>query len=88
MLRFLFPPISISVTLTIAGLGTIYGINILLCVLTFFKAQERGQPVPLWIAKTFTVGGLALDQLSQLPTLEQVEKAKARKGKRALRNRK
>jgi hypothetical protein len=51
-----------------------------------FKAGERGQPAPLWIAKTFSVGGLAYDQLTQLPTLEQVEQAKARKGKRALKN--
>ena len=68
------------------GLGTIYAINALLCVVTFFKAKERGQSVPIWVAKTLTVGGLALDQLSQLPTIEEVEKAKARKGKRALRN--
>jgi len=68
------------------GLGTIYGINALLCVVAFFKAQERGQSAPIWIAKTLTVGGLALDQLSQLPTTAAVEAAKARKGKRALRN--
>eukprot|EP00537_Pseudo-nitzschia_pungens_P011210 CAMPEP_0172392482 /NCGR_PEP_ID=MMETSP1061-20121228/8607_1 /TAXON_ID=37318 /ORGANISM="Pseudo-nitzschia pungens, Strain cf. pungens" /LENGTH=364 /DNA_ID=CAMNT_0013123333 /DNA_START=191 /DNA_END=1285 /DNA_ORIENTATION=- len=70
------------------GLGTIYGINAILAVLASFKAAERGQPAPLWMAKTFTVGGLALDQLTQLPTTEQVEAAKARKGKRALKNRK
>jgi len=69
------------------GLGTIYGINALLCVVTFFKANERGQPVALWISKTLAVGGLALDQLSQLPTTAEVEAAKARKGKRALKNR-
>lgn len=68
------------------GLGTIYTINVLLCIVAFFKAQERGQSAPIWIAKTLTVGGLALDQLSQLPTIEEVEAAKARKGKRALRN--
>eukprot|EP00533_Pseudo-nitzschia_delicatissima_P014982 CAMPEP_0197276324 /NCGR_PEP_ID=MMETSP1432-20130617/15178_1 /TAXON_ID=44447 /ORGANISM="Pseudo-nitzschia delicatissima, Strain UNC1205" /LENGTH=363 /DNA_ID=CAMNT_0042742351 /DNA_START=50 /DNA_END=1141 /DNA_ORIENTATION=+ len=68
------------------GLGTIYGINALLCVVAFFKAQERGQSALIWIAKTLTVGGLALDQLSQLPTTAEVEAAKARKGKRALRN--
>lgn len=69
------------------GLGTVYGINILLAGVAAIKAGERGQPAPLWIAKTFTVGGLALDQLTQLPTTEQVEAAKARKGKRALKNR-
>ncbi|VEU41196.1 unnamed protein product [Pseudo-nitzschia multistriata] len=68
------------------GLGTIYGINALLAVVASFKAGERGQPAPLWMAKTFTVGGLALDQLTQLPTTAQIEAAKARKGKRALKN--
>ena len=61
-----------------------YAINIVLAFLAVFKAQERGQPVPLWVAKTFSVGGLALDQLNQLPTLEQIEKAKAVKGARAI----
>jgi len=70
------------------GLGTIYSINALLCIVTFFKAQERGQSAPLWIAKTLGVGGLALDQLTQLPTLKEIEAAKARKGKRALKNQK
>jgi len=68
------------------GLGTVYAINAVLAVLAVFKAGERGQPAPLWIAKVFSVGGLAYDQLTQLPTLEQIEKAKAQKGKRALRN--
>jgi hypothetical protein len=67
-----------------SGLGTVYAINSILAVLAVFKAGERGQPAPLWAAKTFSVGGLALDQLMQLPTLDEVEKAKARKGKRAL----
>ena len=80
---FLF---AITINISSLGLGTIYGINALLCVVAFFKAKERGQSAPIWIAKTLTVGGLALDQLSQLPTTEQIEKAKARKGKRALRN--
>jgi hypothetical protein len=69
------------------GLGTVYAINTVLAVLAAFKAGERGQPALLWIAKTFSVGGLAYDQLTQLPTLEQVEEAKARKGKRALKSR-
>jgi hypothetical protein len=68
------------------GLGTVYGINIILAIVAAFKAGERGQPAPLWIAKVFTVGGLAFDQLTQLPTLEQIEVTKNRKGKRALKN--
>jgi hypothetical protein len=70
------------------GLGVVYAINTVLAVLAVFKAGERGQPAPLWIAKTFSVGGLAYDQLTQLPTVEEMEKAKARKGKRALSNNK
>jgi hypothetical protein len=66
----------------------VYTINAVLAVLAVFKAGERGQPAPLWVMKTFTVGGLAYDQLTQLPTLEQIAEVKARKGKRALKNRK
>jgi len=66
------------------GLGTVYAINTVLAVFAAFKAGERGQQRLLWIAKTFSVGGLAYDQLTQLPTLEQIEKAKSRKGARAL----
>ena len=65
-----------------------YVINTVLAVLAVFKAQERGQPVPLWVAKTFSVGGLAYDQLTQLPTTEEVERAQSIKGARALKNRK
>lgn len=70
------------------GLGTVYAINTILAVLAVFKAQERGQPVPFWFAKTFTVGGLAYDQLTQLPTTAEVERAESVKGARALKNRK
>ena len=66
------------------GLLTIYSINIVLAVVAVFRAGERGQPKGLWVAKTMSVGGLALDQLTQLPTLEQTEQAKNRKGARAL----
>jgi len=59
------------------GLATVYSINAILAVLSIFKASARGQPVPLWMAKTFTVGGLAFDQLNQLPTLEETAKLKA-----------
>ncbi len=65
-----------------------YLINTVLAVLAAFKAGERGQPAGLWIAKTFTVGGLAYDQLTQLPTTEEMEQAKAQKGKRALKTNK
>lgn len=71
-----------------AGLATVYLINTVLAVLSVFKASERGQPVPLWIAKTFAVGGLAYDQLTQLPTLEEVKKAESIKGARALKKNK
>lgn len=70
------------------GLFTVYAINVVLAVLSIFKAQERGQPVPLWVAKTFTVGGLAYDQLTQLPTTAEIERAQSIKGARALKNRK
>lgn len=70
------------------GLGTVYAINTVLAVLAVFKAQERGQPIPLWVAKTFSVGGLAFDQLTQLPTTAEVEKAQSIKGARSLKNRK
>ena len=69
------------------GLATVYLINVVLAVLSAFKAMERGQSVPLWVTKTLSVGGLAYDQLTQLPTSEQIEKAKAVKGKRSLKNR-
>ena len=70
------------------GLGTVYAINLVLAILSIFKAGERGQPVPLWFAKTFSVGGLAYDQLTQLPTLEQIEKANSVKGARAVKKNK
>jgi hypothetical protein len=70
------------------GLATIYVINIGLAVYATIKAAERGQPAVLWASKTFAVGGLALDQLTQLPTLKEVEERKAIKGKRALKNQK
>mmetsp|Transcript_11668 Transcript_11668/g.13719 ORF Transcript_11668/g.13719 Transcript_11668/m.13719 type:complete len:301 (+) Transcript_11668:202-1104(+) len=56
------------------GLATIYVINAALAGVAYFKAGERGQSGVLWAAKTFSVGGLAYDQLTQLPTLEEVNK--------------
>lgn len=70
------------------GLGTIYLINTILAVLATFKANERGQSAGLWAAKTFSVGGLALDQLTQLPTLKEVEELENRKGARAIKKKK
>ena len=61
-----------------------YAINAVLAVLATFKAGERGQPKLLWGAKTLSVGGLAYDQLTQLPTTAEIERRKAVKGKRAL----
>lgn len=68
------------------GLGVIYLINTVLAVGAVFKASERGQNPVLWAIKTFSVGGLALDQLTQLPTTAQVEELKNRKGARAIKN--
>ncbi len=53
-------------------------------MLAVFKANERGQSPGLWAAKTFSVGGLAFDQLTQLPTLKETEELLNRKGKRAV----
>ena len=63
-----------------------YTINFALAVASVFKAIERGQPIPLWVLKTVSVGGLAYDQLTQLPTLEEIEKVKSVKGARSLKN--
>ncbi|CAB9505843.1 expressed unknown protein [Seminavis robusta] len=52
------------------GLAVTYTINAILAVLAVFKAGERGQPIPLWVVKTLSVGGLAYDQLTQLPLEE------------------
>lgn len=66
------------------GLGTIYAVNVVMAILATFKAGERGQSPLLWGVKTVAVGGLAFDQLSQLPTTEQIERRRSVKGKRAL----
>ncbi|GKY93064.1 hypothetical protein MPSEU_000274700 [Mayamaea pseudoterrestris] len=70
------------------ALGLVFAINTVLAVQATFKASERGQSKVLWAIKTFSVGGLAVDQLSSLPTLAEVERAKLVKGKRALKNKK
>ncbi|KAL7509532.1 hypothetical protein ACHAXN_006504 [Cyclotella atomus] len=53
------------------GLGSIYAINAVLAVIAAISAPERGQPSVLWAAKTFAVGGIAFDQLMQIPTPEE-----------------
>ena len=73
----------------IAGLGTIYAINTILAIIVAVKvAPERGQPTFLWVMKTFSVGGLAFDQLTQLPTLEEINMAQSTKGSRAIKKNK
>ena len=67
----------------VLGLSIVFGINAVLSIVAAFKAVERGQPVPLWVTKTLVVGGLAFDQLTQLPTLEDIKLAESVKGKRA-----
>jgi len=76
--------LSFSLYCCCVGLATIYLVNIVLAVLATFNAEERGQSKVLWGVKTFSVGGLAFDQLTQLPTLAEMEAAQARKGKRAI----
>ena len=62
-----------------------YAINSILAIIVAVKvAPDRGQPSSLWSMKTFTVGGLAFDQLMQLPTLIEIKKANAVKGSRAI----
>lgn len=70
------------------GLATVYLINTILAVLATFKAAERGQSSLLWAAKTFSVGGLAFDQLTQLPTLAEIAEIENRKGARAIKKKK
>ena len=60
------------------GLATIYGINLVLAVIAALSAPGRNQPALLWGAKTFAVGGIAYDQLMQIPTPEELEE-RARK---------
>jgi hypothetical protein len=72
----------------LSGLGVVYAVNLVLAVIAAFKCGERGQPVPLWVAKTVFVGGVAYDQLTQLPTMAEIEEEKNRKGARAAKNKK
>jgi len=70
------------------GLATVYLVNAVLAIFAVFKAAERGQSSGLWAVKTFSVGGLAFDQLTQLPTLKEVEEVENRKGARAIKKKK
>lgn len=70
------------------GLAIVYLINTVLAVLAVFAAAERGQSSFLWAAKSFSVGGLAFDQLTQLPTTAQIEEVQNRKGARAIKKKK
>ncbi|KAL7484293.1 hypothetical protein ACHAW6_009937 [Cyclotella cf. meneghiniana] len=54
------------------GLGTIYLINTVLAVFAAMSAPSRKQPSVLWAVKTFAVGGIAYDQLMQIPTPEEL----------------
>lgn len=54
------------------GLGVIYLINTALAILAASSAPSRSQPALLWAAKTFAVGGIAYDQLMQIPTPEEL----------------
>ena len=65
------------------GLGTIYLINTVLAVFAAMSAPSRKQPPLLWAAKTFAVGGIAYDQLMQIPTPEELAE-KARREEEAL----
>lgn len=59
------------------GLATIYLINAVLAVFAFMEAPSRNQSALLWGVKTFAVGGIAYDQLMQIPTpAELVERAR------------
>lgn len=72
------------------GLATVYAINTVLAVLAFLSASERNQSPALWGAKTFAVGGIAYDQLMQIPTPREAaerqrkeeEAARLRRGRR------
>jgi hypothetical protein len=54
------------------GLGVIYLINTVLAIVAAGSAPSRNQPAVLWAAKTFAVGGIAYDQLMQIPTPEEL----------------
>ena len=68
------------------GLATIYLINAVLAVFAFMEAPSRNQPSILWGMKTFAVGGIAYDQLMQIPTPDELAE-RARKEEELLQRR-
>ena len=57
------------------GLFVVMGINVLLAVAAAtVVAGKKGQPGLLWVGKCLVVGGLAMDQLLQLPDEKDKEK--------------
>ncbi|KAL7538750.1 hypothetical protein ACHAXR_008773 [Thalassiosira sp. AJA248-18] len=68
------------------GLATIYLVNAVLAVFAAMEAPSRNQPSLLWGAKTFAVGGIAYDQLMQIPTPEELVE-RARKEEETMRRR-
>jgi len=68
----------------ISGLGTIYAINTILAILAAISAPPRNQSSLLWAVKTFAVGGIAYDQLMQIPTPEEAAAERARKEQKTM----
>jgi len=66
------------------GLGTIYAINTILAILAAISAPPRNQSSLLWAVKTFAVGGIAYDQLMQIPTPEEAAAERARKEQKTM----
>ena len=62
----------------------VYLINIVLAVFATFKAEERGKPKLIWSGIVLVVGGIAFYQLTKLPTLQEINRKKSVKEKRAL----
>jgi len=72
-----FPLTDLPVAIRVAirnGLCVVAVINLLMALGTGVVVEKKGQKWPLWFAKTLVVGGLAFDQLMQLP-----DKDKSRK---------
>jgi len=68
------------------GLATIYLINAVLAVFSAMEAPSRNQSPILWGVKTFAVGGIAYDQLMQIPTPKELAE-RARKEEELLQRR-
>ena len=68
------------------GLATIYLVNAVLAVFSAMEAPSRNQSPILWGVKTFAVGGIAYDQLMQIPTPKELAE-RARKEEELLQRR-